>query len=80
MQSDSYQYVHSLQTILPHITTNRGFTCGKSGHISRNCRTQKQVIECFNCGGRGHIAQNCWSQGNAKEGTPTRQAGSAPSL
>ena len=51
---------------------NRCFTCGKSGDISRNCRTQKQVIECFNCGGRGHIARNCWSQGNTKGDTPTR--------
>ena len=29
----------------------RCFTCGKPGHIARNCRARAQRIECFNCGG-----------------------------
>ena len=37
-------------------------SCGKEGHIARNCkdnRSEKQNFVCFSCGKRGHKARRC---------------------
>ena len=42
----------------------RCYTCGKMGHMSRDCRsgTLNQVRgQCYNCGKPGHIARDCRS-------------------
>ena len=50
------------------------FTCGRQGHMSRECRSARQTTQstpsvqrptCFRCGQTGHIARNCslpWGQ------------------
>ena len=44
------------------------FTCGRQGHMSRECRSARQPTQstpsvqrptCFRCGQSGHIARNC---------------------
>lgn len=34
------------------------WTCHKTGHISRHCPNNKEII-CYGCGGEGHIRRNC---------------------
>lgn len=40
------------------------FTCGKAGHLSRDCHIKKSTaaktpIKCFICGEEGHVKRNC---------------------
>lgn len=39
--------------------TTRCFNCGKSGHISRECKSREKGTKCFKCNKFGHIASNC---------------------
>lgn len=46
------------------------FTCGKAGHLSRNCPNKKfaasrSPIKCFVCGEEGHIKRDCPKGNNA---------------
>ena len=61
----------------PDITQHRCFTCGRPGHLAKECRRNRD-IECFCCGARGHLARNCWQQGNGKGSASKRRAGDAP--
>ena len=85
-QEETIQTISEQLTALNTSTTKsnsgvtRCFTCGKPGHIARNCRTRAQRIECFNCGGQGHVACNCWNQGNAKRGLLPVEQGVPPSI
>ena len=57
----------------------RCFTCGRLGHIARNCSPRRsREIECFTCGKKGHLARNCWQQGNDQGNAFTRRAGGTP--
>ena len=62
----------------PAITQCKCFTCGRPGHLARECRCN-QDIECFCCGAKGHLARNCWQQGNDRGSTSKHRAGDAPS-
>ena len=75
--------LHSLTEQLTALNTGRQeppgcFTCGKQGHIARNCRKrrmQQATFTCFKCGNKGHIARD---SGNGTGGTQSQRAGSAP--
>ena len=61
----------------PAITQRKCFTCGRPGHLARECRRNRD-IECFRCGAKGHLARNCWQQGNGRGSTSKHRAGDAP--
>lgn len=49
----------------------RCYNCGKSGHISRDCR--KQSSRCFTCNRRGHISSECrFRQDNSSQKEPAK--------
>ena len=35
------------------------YSCGRRGHIARDCRCNRGQITCFNCHQRGHLARDC---------------------
>ena len=41
------------------------FNCGNSGHLSRDCPSQKNGPKCFRCNQFGHKSQDCQKQVNA---------------
>ena len=78
--------LHGLTEQLTALTARRQeppkcFTCGKPGHMARNCRTRRMqpaTLTCFKCRNKGHIARDCKNQGNGTGGTQFQRAGSAP--
>ena len=35
------------------------YSCGRRGHIARDCRSNRGQITCFNCHQQGHLARDC---------------------
>ncbi|KAJ8920492.1 hypothetical protein NQ315_005361 [Exocentrus adspersus] len=50
---------------VPPGTSVRCYTCGKSGHISREC--PRHTTRCFTCNRKGHISADCYSKKNKSE-------------
>lgn len=38
------------------------FSCGKNGHVSKDCKTG---LVCFKCKGKGHLSKNCPDRGGS---------------
>lgn len=43
----------------------RCYTCGKSGHVSRDC--QRRNVRCFTCNRKGHVSADCYSRKSSEE-------------
>ena len=58
------------QTYPSQTVDRQCYTCGRSGHISANCRTrnrfsappQTEIRRCYTCGRMGHLAKDCKSR------------------
>ena len=64
-------------------TVSRGrsdtcFTCGGSGHRSRDCANKRRrspsPLSCFQCGGKGHLARECTNTLSRRDSPARRQS------
>ena len=67
--SEQSKFVNQ-QSSLPPRETRSCWTCGKMGHLARNCKqkvrnSQNSKIKCFNCGKIGHKKAECRSRPNS---------------
>ncbi|XP_067870587.1 uncharacterized protein [Heterodontus francisci] len=57
-------------------TQKRCYTCGRRGHMAKNCKVPKNGQtnnRCMNCRKPGHRRKDCWAPGGGKEGQRPRQ-------
>ena len=67
MEEDVHVIRQNRQSEPPYssaISNMKCFSCGRAGHLKRNCplpnrETKWENVECFRCGKRGHFARNC---------------------
>lgn len=45
------------------------FKCGKYGHFSKECNSNKKKVVCFKCGKYGHYANSCYSRKHTYDDT-----------
>ncbi|KAI2807078.1 hypothetical protein BLOT_009040 [Blomia tropicalis] len=55
----------------PRFKNNRCFNCGQTGHLSYNCRHERngyrpRTSRCYNCQQEGHISRDCTNPTAAK--------------